>query len=90
MGVAGANNPKRCSRPWQKVKREFVLEGILTALIGFILKSPGTAVGREVQRHAVFAIKELVEQPDNRQVSSTGYKRAYMTLYGLSCWRDPL
>ena len=51
-----------------EIKRPFVEENVLIPLVDFILHSPSSAIGREVQRHAVFAVKELVENKENRRV----------------------
>lgn len=50
----------------EEVKRPFVQEGILDGLIRF-LNSPPTHVGQEIQRYAMLALKELVENKENRK-----------------------
>ena len=49
-----------------EIKRPFVQEGILNGLIRF-LSSPPTHVGREIQRYAMQAVSELVENKENRK-----------------------
>lgn len=50
-----------------EIKRPFVHENVLIPLVDFILNSPSSGIGRDVQRHAVWAIKELVENRENRR-----------------------
>jgi hypothetical protein len=50
----------------EEIKRPFVQEGVLDSLISF-LNSPPTHVGQEIQRHAMHALKELVENKENRK-----------------------
>lgn len=63
LNVAGA-----CYRlsMCDEIKRSFVQEGILDGLIKF-LNSPPTHVGQEIQRYAMHALKELVENKENRK-----------------------
>ena len=48
----------------EEIKRPFVLEGVLDSVISF-LNSPSTHTGQQIQRHAMEALKELVENKEN-------------------------